>query len=259
MVKLKPRTNILLDIGETSLTMLETIGLHYGSLLSPTTRVSTTRLEKPNMRMFLGPNHNIPCPSSWDFIGINTNFNVHIFCKDLPSHSHSENSLKKELLDNLLQPQLSQALLERERTFKQNCSSTFERCREQTSRSHVYSNRFRLGHHLKDYIFRFAMTDVCENWRRNEVNKKIELKSDATTILIHTITDEGWKRNTSIFLTPPTVTICAVYCLQTSTYSVTFFVETRSILFRWHSYSSGLTINFSVLWAQKNPPFECIN
>ena len=50
------------------------------------------------------------------------------FCKDLPSHSHSENSLKNELLDNLLQPQLSQALLEREQTFKQIYSSTFERC-----------------------------------------------------------------------------------------------------------------------------------
>ena len=52
------------------------------------------------------------------------------FCKDLPSHSHSENSLKNELLDNLFQPQLSQALLERERTFKQIYSSTFARCRE---------------------------------------------------------------------------------------------------------------------------------
>ena len=41
------------------------------------------------------------------------------FCQNLPSHSHSDNSLKNELLDNLLQPQLSQALLERERNFKQ--------------------------------------------------------------------------------------------------------------------------------------------
>ena len=41
-----------------------------------------------------------------------------IFCKDLHSHSHSENILKNELLDNLLQTQLSQALLEGERTFK---------------------------------------------------------------------------------------------------------------------------------------------
>ena len=40
------------------------------------------------------------------------------FCENLPSHSHSENSLKNELLDNLLQPHLSQALLERERIFK---------------------------------------------------------------------------------------------------------------------------------------------
>ena len=40
------------------------------------------------------------------------------FCKDLPPHSHSENNLKNRLLDNLLRPQLSHALLERERDFK---------------------------------------------------------------------------------------------------------------------------------------------
>ena len=71
------------------------------------------------------------------------------FCENLPSHSHSDNSLKNELLDNLLQPQLSQALLEREGTFKQIYSSTFERCREQTARSHAYRNRFKLEHHLE--------------------------------------------------------------------------------------------------------------
>ena len=71
------------------------------------------------------------------------------FCENLPSHSHSDNSLKNELLDNLLQPQLSQALLERGRTLKQTYSSTFERCREQTARSHAYRNRFKLGHHLE--------------------------------------------------------------------------------------------------------------
>ena len=53
------------------------------------------------------------------------------------------------MLDNLLQPQLSQALLEGERTFKQYHSSTFERYREQTARSHAYRNRFKLGHHLE--------------------------------------------------------------------------------------------------------------
>ena len=52
-------------------------------------------------------------------------------------------------MDNLLQPQLSQALLERERTFEQIYSSTFKRCREQTARSHAYRNRFKLGHHLE--------------------------------------------------------------------------------------------------------------
>ena len=70
------------------------------------------------------------------------------FCKDLPSHSHSENSLKNQLLDNLVRPQLSHALLERERDFKRIYSATFERCREQTTRSYAYRNRFKLGQHL---------------------------------------------------------------------------------------------------------------
>ena len=68
------------------------------------------------------------------------------FCKDLPSHSHSGNNMKNQLLDNLLKPHLSQALLERERDFKQIYSATFERCREQTTRSHAYRNRFKLRH-----------------------------------------------------------------------------------------------------------------
>ena len=52
------------------------------------------------------------------------------FCTDLPSHSHSENNLKYQLLDNLLRPQLSHALLERERDFKRIYSVTSDRCRE---------------------------------------------------------------------------------------------------------------------------------
>ena len=55
--------------------------------------------------------------------------------------------MKNQLLDNLLRPQLSQALLERERDFKRIYSATFEKCREQTARSHAYRNRFKLGHH----------------------------------------------------------------------------------------------------------------
>ena len=71
------------------------------------------------------------------------------FCKDLRSHSHSENNLKNQLLDNLLRPQFSHALLKRERDFKRIFSATFGRCREQTVRSHAYRNRFKLGQHLE--------------------------------------------------------------------------------------------------------------
>ena len=70
-------------------------------------------------------------------------------CNDLPSHSPSENNLKNQLLDNLLRPQLSQALLERQRDFKRIYSATFERCRKETARSHAYRNRFKLGQHLE--------------------------------------------------------------------------------------------------------------
>ena len=96
----------------------------------------------------MGTNRKTLCPSNWDFIGINKICFLN-FCGDLPPHSHSENNLKNELLDNLFQLQLSQALLERERTFKHIYSSIFEWCGEQTARSHAYRNRFKLGHHLE--------------------------------------------------------------------------------------------------------------
>ena len=72
-------------------------------------------------------------------------------CSDfyLPSHSHCENNMKNQLLDNFFQTKLSQALLERERDFKTIYSPTYKRCREQTTRSHAYRNRFKLGQHLE--------------------------------------------------------------------------------------------------------------
>ena len=70
------------------------------------------------------------------------------FCTDLPPHTHDENSTKNELLQKLLRPQLSQALLNREGDFKRIYSSIFERCREQTAHSHAYRNRYKLGNHL---------------------------------------------------------------------------------------------------------------
>ena len=59
------------------------------------------------------------------------------FFTDLPPHIHDENSTENELLQKLLRPQLSQALLDREKDFKRIYSSTFERCQEQTTRSHA--------------------------------------------------------------------------------------------------------------------------
>ena len=70
------------------------------------------------------------------------------FCTDLPPHTHDENSTKNELLQKILRLDFSQALLDRQKEFKRIYSSTFERCREQTERSHAFRNIFKLGHHL---------------------------------------------------------------------------------------------------------------
>ena len=69
-------------------------------------------------------------------------------CKNIPSHSNSENNLKNQILHNLFRPQLSHALLEQQRYFERISSAIFERCREQTARSHADRNRFKLGQHL---------------------------------------------------------------------------------------------------------------
>ena len=149
MVKLKPRTNILLDTGGTFLTMLETIVLHlHRSLHSPTTQASTTQLEKPHMKLSLGPNHKSLCPSNWDFIGINTSFAVQFFVK-VSLLIHIARTAWGTNCWAIYFKQNYPKLLERERTFKQIFSWTFERCREQTARSHAYRNRFKLGHHLE--------------------------------------------------------------------------------------------------------------
>ena len=88
------------------------------------------------------------------------------FCKDLPSHSHSANNMKNQLLVNLLKPHLSQALLESKQDFKRYYSVTFERCREHTARSLAYGNRFKLGHHLdigKNVLYENHRQDLSES------------------------------------------------------------------------------------------------
>ena len=69
------------------------------------------------------------------------------FCKDSLPHSRIGDNQKNQLVGNLL-PQLSQYLLERERDVRRIYSATFERIREQTSRSHAYRNRFITGQHI---------------------------------------------------------------------------------------------------------------
>ena len=67
------------------------------------------------------------------------------FRDGLQSHTHSENSLPNNSFDRLLQPQLSDELMKRESEFKRIYSSTYQRCRQITSKGHEHRNRFKLG------------------------------------------------------------------------------------------------------------------
>ena len=148
-VKSKPKINILPVIGETFWT---NAGNNCSSLAPKFAFAHKTSVNyatgKTDYEIVFVTKPQIP-----KFLELGLYCNKHKFCcskfcKDLPSHSHSENNLKNQLLDNLLRPQLWHALLERERDFKRIYSATFERCREQTARSHAYRNRFKLGQHL---------------------------------------------------------------------------------------------------------------
>ena len=66
-------------------------------------------------------------------------------CDGLQSHTHSENNLSNKSLGRLIQPQLSDKLSKRKNEFKQIYSSTYQRCRQITSKAHEHRNRYKFG------------------------------------------------------------------------------------------------------------------
>ena len=111
------------------------------------------------------------------------------FCQDLPSHSHSETNLKNQPLNNLLRPQLSHALPERERDFKKTYSATIERCREQTAGSHAYRNRFKLGQHLE-----IGQKVLYENHRQDlSKSQKLQQKRLGPLTVIKRVTNTTYQ------------------------------------------------------------------
>ena len=67
------------------------------------------------------------------------------FCYGFQSHTYCENSLPNNSFNRPLRPQLSNELLKREIDFKPIYSSTYERCRQITSKSHEHRIRVELG------------------------------------------------------------------------------------------------------------------
>ena len=67
------------------------------------------------------------------------------FCDGLQSHTHSENNLPNNSLNRRPRSQLSDELLKRENEFKRIYLSTYQRCRQITSKAHEHRNRIKLG------------------------------------------------------------------------------------------------------------------
>ena len=118
--------------------------------------------EKHPMKLSSEQSHKYLCPFNWLCTEKKHKLCCSEFCKNLPAHTHCENTMKHQLLDNLFRPQLSQVRLERGRDFKRIYSATFEKFREQTARSHESRNRFKLGHHLE-----FGQEVLYENHRKD--------------------------------------------------------------------------------------------
>ena len=109
--------------------------------------VSITILVKRPTKPSSAPKHQFPCLSNWDFTVTNISYVVPKFVRTchliLTMRTPSRMSFFKRYFDHVFF-----RLLDQKRDVKRIYSSAFERCREQTARSHAYRNRFNLGHYL---------------------------------------------------------------------------------------------------------------
>ena len=96
------------------------------------------------MRSFWEQNHMFQWPLNSDYYEIEIKNSSPNFCDGLQSHTQSENSVPNTSINQLLWPQLSDKLLNREKEFKRTYWSTYQRCRQITSKTHEHRNRFEL-------------------------------------------------------------------------------------------------------------------
>ena len=143
--ELKCKIRILLDTGEISWISLETNGpsLHPNSRLR-VTQGWITPLAKQHDIVF-GAKPQAPMTLILGLLWDKNKQFKYEFCVGLQSHTHSENNLPKNSLNRLFRPQLSDELLKPEKEHKQFFSSTYQRCRQITSKTHEHWNQYKLG------------------------------------------------------------------------------------------------------------------
>ena len=93
------------------------------------------------------------------------------YSKDLPLHTHCENSFKNEKVAKLLQNRLSSTILQRDNEFKKIYFKTYTRGRRVTNKAHEYRNRLKLGKTIK-----IGREVLLENHAKGLLKSKIILQ-----------------------------------------------------------------------------------
>ena len=111
------------------------------------------------------------------------------FYDGLQPDTHSENNLPNNSLNRLLRPQPSDELLKRENEVKRIYSSTYQRCRQITSKAHEHRNRFTRGRRISTGQKVF-LENHAQDLRKSQKLKQLRIRPFALTKQITNTTYE---------------------------------------------------------------------
>ena len=111
------------------------------------------------------------------------------YCTGLSPHVHSEETVKNEKIDKLLQNRISSEILKRENLFKTIYSNTYKHCRRVTNQAHYFRNQHKLGKPIK-----IGSKVLLENRSKQLLRsqKLLHLRSGPYTV-VEQVTDVNYK------------------------------------------------------------------
>ena len=111
------------------------------------------------------------------------------YCTGLSPHVHSEESVKNEKIDKLLQNRMPLEILKREKLFNTIYSNTYIHCRRVTNQAHYFRNQHKQGKPIK-----IGRKVLLENRSKPLLRSKklLHLRSGSYTV-VEQVTDVNYK------------------------------------------------------------------